>query len=419
MTDHFAATPFGGGRVSVADFRRRDIVERKRSALKQGGNDVGRADKWQLLRALSEARAAFGLSDRTIAVLEALLSFHAARELDGAEPIVVFPSNAELSLRSRGMADATLRRHLAALVEAGLILRRDSANGKRYCRRDERGVIADAFGFDLSPLALSASDIYAAAEAMRDEARALQKIRTEISIHLRDTGKVIEAALEEKRAGDWVGFLMQLQPMMKRLSRTAERSVLERRRDHLVALRARVEKTYLDGLNEQEMSGNASHIERHYQNSNTDPHFEMGSEKELKRQPSTNTADEAEPQVIREADKAAPEQKGEAVPLAYVLSVCPALAGYAKDGISSWRDVIAAANLVRSMLGMSPDAWRRASEAMGVQGAAITVAAILERADSIRSPGGYLRALTERAEQGKFSVRPMLAALEGEGRALG
>jgi replication initiation protein RepC len=52
---------------------------------------------------------------------------------------------------------------------------------------------------------------------------------------------------------------------------------------------------------------------------------------------------------------------------------------------------------------------------MGELSAAITVAAILERADVIRSAGGYLRALTERAEQGRFSVRPMLAALEKDG----
>ncbi|MBI1622755.1 plasmid replication protein RepC [Aquamicrobium zhengzhouense] len=419
MTELFGATPFGGGRVSVADFQRREAVERKRSALKNGGNDNGRADKWQLIRALSEARGVFGLSDRTIVVLEALLSFHTPREIDGSEPIVVFPSNAELSLRSRGMAEATLRRHIAALVEAGLILRRDSANGKRYCRRDERGTIADAFGFDLSPLALAAGEIYAAAEAVRDEARALQKLRTEISIHLRDTGKVIEAGLAERLNGDWASFLMQLQPLAKRLPRQAERSVLERRREDLVALRARVEKTYLDSFTEQEMSGNDSHFERHYQNSNTDPQFELSSETEPKREVSTKIPNEAAKGSDETHQTAAPEQKGETAPLAYVLGVCPTLASYAKDGINDWRDAISTAELVRAMLGISPDAWRRACEAMGTQGAAITVAAILERADGIRSPGGYLRALTERAEQGKFSVRPMLAALEGERREVG
>src|SRR5690606_12298163 len=123
MTERFATTPFGGGRYGIADFRQREAVNRRRAEVKAGGNDTGRADKWQLIRGVTEARTALGLSDRTICVLDAMLSFHQARELDGSEPIIVFPSNAELSLRSRGMAGATLRRPLAALVAAGLILR--------------------------------------------------------------------------------------------------------------------------------------------------------------------------------------------------------------------------------------------------------------------------------------------------------
>ncbi|WP_204307632.1 replication initiation protein RepC [Klebsiella pneumoniae] len=49
--------------------------------------------------------------------------------------------------------------------------------------------------------------------------------------------------------------------------------------------------------------------------------------------------------------------------------------------------------------------------------ASITIAAILERAGEIRSPGGYLRALTDRAEIGQYSVIPVIKALNGEGRA--
>ena len=412
MTERFATTPFGGGRMSASIFRQREQVERRRAALKDGANgqnDTGRAEKWQLIRALSEARAAYGLSDRTIAVLEALLSFHPERELDGAEPIVVFPSNAELSLRSRGMADATLRRHLAALVEAGLILRRDSPNGKRYCRRGAHGEVESAFGFDLSPLALAAAGIHAAAEEARAHARLCQRLRGEITIHLRDIAKVIEAGRAEKRAGDWEGFAMTLMPLARRLSRQAPAGLLESHRDALVRLRAEVETAYLDSLSETEMSGNDAGFERQYQNSNTDHQFENSSEKELKPE----GGDQTNPVAASGTMARAPETKHEPVPLAYLLAVCPSLPSYARDGtISSWPQVLATAQLVRSMLGMSPDAWRKACEAMGEMTAAIVVAAILERAESIRSPGGYLRALTERAEKGQFSLRPMLSALE-------
>jgi replication initiation protein RepC len=421
MTERFATTPFGGGRFTAASFQRREAIERQRSSVKAGGNDTGRAEKYPLLKALTEARAAFGLSDRTIAVLEALLSFHPERELDGSEPIIVFPSNAELSLRTRGMADATLRRHIAALVEAGLLLRRDSPNGKRYCRRDDRGLVENAFGFDLSPLALAAASIHAAADEMRAEARACGRLRSEISIHLRDTAKVVEAGLGEKRAGDWQSFALRLLPLGRRLPKTASRNLLEARRDDLLRLRAEVESAYLNSLSEQEMSGNDVDSERHYQNSKPEPHFEQGSEKELKPKPSDTGNEAGEAGVafeeIGERQGRAPETKSQPVPLPYLLAVCPALPTYARNGIGSWRDVLATADLVRGMLGISADAWNRAREAMGEMGAAATVAAILERAEHIRSPGGYLRALTERAEAGKFSVKPMLAALEnGEGR---
>mgnify|MGYP006158238791 CR=1 FL=1 len=85
---------------------------------------------------------------------------------------------------------------------------------------------------------------------------------------------------------------------------------------------------------------------------------------------------------------------------------------YARDGIRSWTDVVAAAEIVRSMLGVSPSAWAEARAAMGEIEAAITLSAIFERAEAIRSPGGYLRDLTRKAELGRFSVRPMLKALE-------
>ncbi|MGO6891832.1 plasmid replication protein RepC, partial [Rhizobium johnstonii] len=87
--------------------------------------------KWKLFRAICEARPALGVTDRALTVLDALLTFYPDDEISEEKGLIVFPSNAQLSLRARGMTSATLRRHLAVLVEAGLILRKDSPNGKR------------------------------------------------------------------------------------------------------------------------------------------------------------------------------------------------------------------------------------------------------------------------------------------------
>jgi replication initiation protein RepC len=94
-----------------------------------------------------------------------------------------------------------------------------------------------------------------------------------------------------------------------------------------------------------------------------------------------------------------------------VLRACPQIADYAAGGrIESWRDLMAAAVLVRSMLGVSPSAYQEACEVMGPENAAIAVACILERAGHITSPGGYLRDLTRKAARGEFGLGPMLMA---------
>jgi replication initiation protein RepC len=101
--------------------------------------------------------------------------------------------------------------------------------------------------------------------------------------------------------------------------------------------------------------------------------------------------------------------------LSLILQACPDVAMYTKGGagISTWRDLIAAASLVRPILGVSPSAWTEAREVMGEEQAAVVLAAILQRHGSIRSSGAYLRNLTERAKEGQFSVGSMILAPRG------
>ena len=58
-------------------------------------------------------------------------------------------------------------------------------------------------------------------------------------------------------------------------------------------------------------------------------------------------------------------------------------------------------------------AWEEAQSAMGDVQAAVVVAAILQRGTAIVSAGGYIRDLTRKAENGEFSIGPMLMALIG------
>lgn len=440
MTERIATTPFGGGPYSIALFKAQQRMDRLRDSVResaaQGGNLTGKADKWQLLRALTEARADFGLSDRAIAVLEALASFYPGKELDGTADMIVFPSNAELSLRTRGMAPATLRRHIAALIQAGLLLRRDSPNGKRFVRRDASGAMDEAFGFNLAPLALSAADIFEKAEAARARSAAIRKVRGEITLHLRDISKMIAAAYEDGQATRqpdlWQDFTAALQGLSGRVLRHAPLEDLAQRRDGLLRLRAEVEAAFLAGMSEEDlraadcayeeeearkyneldnnMSGNDSRSEHHIQNSKTDISYEYFKE----NNEAAGTADLAASPLAEApavTDWEAEASRAEAVPLADLKRACPQFAEYALNGLVTWADARAAADLARPMLGISADAWGRAQKSMGLAGAIVTIAYLIERAGEIKSPGGYIRTLTLKADAGKFRLRPMLDSL--------
>lgn len=422
MTQRLATTPFGGGRFTAADFQNEHWIERQRETLRMVGgagfNDTAKTDKYELLRALTEAKVQFGIGDRAIRVLEALLSFHQSKEIAGEEPIVVFPSNRELALRTRGMAHVTLRRHIRALVEARLIVRRDSPNGKRYCVRDGHGDVEQVYGFDLSPFALMASRIYEAAEKARDHLRTVRRVRGEITVHLRDIARLIETAIDERRAGGWNNMAGRLSALSGRVGRFTPLNEHQARLVDLIDLRRDVENLYLASIPEEELNANDVQNDRHIQNSETELNFDVSNDKgeERGRRQDHTPTDEATTEStgpVSQGSHAENGRKERMVPVSLSLfkRACPDFLAYAREELRTWRDVVGVAELVRNMLGISPDAGRRAAAAMGLVPTAIVLACILQRHERINSPGGYLRALTKRAEEGRFSVRPMVDAL--------
>jgi replication initiation protein RepC len=421
-------TPFGRRPLSLAMVASQAAAEN--FAARPGASETV-VHKWRLYRALTEAKEPLGVTDRALSVLHALLSFHQetaltlpagekAGEADSSGPgIVVFPSNKELSIRAHGMAPATLRRHLACLVDAGLIIRRDSPNGKRFARRGQGGAIEDAFGFDLMPLVARAEEIENLAEEVRAENRAMVVLREKITLTRRDIAKMIATGLEEGVPGDWEGFHLRYATLSGRYARNLLRSDLEVLASELSALAAEIRKLLENHIKPQNMSGNESQSERHIQNQTTNI-FELepslqegrGEPSDLDdQQPRSPSAPELE---ILGAGAPKPEQKpgtSRTYPLGMVLEACPDIQDFASGGISSWRDLATTAAVVRKAIGVSPDAWAQALDVLGEHDTSIVIAAILQRGEEIKSAGGYLRVLTAKASAGEFSLGPVLMAL--------
>jgi replication initiation protein RepC len=398
MQSHQPTTPFGRRSLTLAH------VATQMAASARPPDKV--VHKWKVFKAICVARPRIGVSERALAVLNALISFYPDTTLTGEDDLIVFPSNELLCLRTHGMPASTLRRQLAALVDAGLIVRRDSPNGKRYARKGRGGEIKLAFGFDLAPLVVRAEEFEGMAQEIEAEIRAIKLAKERITLCRRDIAKMIATGIEEgvptRRVGQgpasWEELHAVFRGLVECVSRTAGREELESMADALSVLADDILNLLETRAKETNTSANESPDERHKQNSNPNSPIEL--EPSLQK----GRGERAEP------NHRTPAATERIYPLGMVLSACPDFTDYAKGGIANWRDFLATAAVVRPMLGISPSAWEEARTVMGEAEAAVVVACLLQRSSAIQSAGGYLRELTRKAGEGEFSLGPILMA---------
>jgi len=392
METGYITTPFGRRPMTLALVQRQVATEQSLA--------VSSVDKWRVFRDVCDARSRLGLQDRALAVLNALLSFFPAVELSSEKNLIVFPSNAQLSARANGIAGTTLRKCLGMLVEAGIIIRKDSPNGKRYARKGDEGDIEDAYGFSLAPLVARASEFAALAQDVAAEQRRFRIMKDRLTIVRRDVRKLITVGMEENVPGDWAAAEACFVDIVGRFARRPILQDLIASLDEMTLLHEEVSRMLETQEETQKSDGNGIASGRHIQNSNTESCYEFEPRFEKKQgekcEPTKRTGRKGEPEVF---------------PLSMVLRACPEIGSFGPGGsIGGWRELMSAAVTVRSMLGVSPSAYEDACEVMGQAGAAIAIACIYERAGHINSAGGYLRDLTAKARRGEFSLGPMLFA---------
>ncbi|OWV82346.1 replication initiation protein RepC [Rhizobium sp. R634] len=414
MESESVTTPFGRRPMSLALL----LKQRRGEAMAAGTT----RNKWKLFRSVCEARAGLGVTDRALTVLDALLSFYPEDELSSEKGLVVFPSNTQLSLRARGMAAATLRRHLAVLVEAGLISRKDSPNGKRYVRRGRAGGIDEAYGFILAPLLARATEIEAMAAGIAADRQMLRATKERLTICRRDITKLIAAAVEEAVPGEWERVSCLFHALLERIPKAATLENLPPLLEELETLRLAIINTLESHEKMQMASTSESQFERHIQNSHPESLSEsepgLETEQEERRDDQPKAGLESHDQGRRgdggQGWRAVRTDAGKlkSFPLGTVLQACPDIIDYGPGGaIGSWRDLMTAAATVRTMLRVGAAAYEDACAVMGPENAATVMACILQRGGCITSAGGYLRDLTRRAGRGEFALGPMLMAL--------
>lgn len=366
--------------------------------------------KAMLLDRFERAAPRLGLHESLVRFVRALVRVTQEQDWTGGRfrPIA-WPSNDALGeelQRSR----TEIQRLTRAAVCAGLVHMKDSGNGKRYGFRGDRGEIVDAYGFDLSPLAVRWDEFADLAATRGIEQARRRHLRQKVSEGRREIRTVCADALERDYRGyDWQ---LAIDKASGRLPRSPTLPDLESLQALYLGLLAEVDAAWLKARDAMDSKPRG---------------FSDGAQKEPTTEPPAEratysawrgdvVADRPSQVVAGDRDGAPPSfREEEVIPLSLVLDAVPEMHTHLGDpAAADWEELVAAAYQVTTLLGINLSAWREAREAMGRNRAAIAVATILARwlGGEVKSAGGYLRAMCERERTGDLHLMPSLYGLK-------
>jgi replication initiation protein RepC len=300
---------------------------------------------------------------------------------------------------------------------------KDSPNGKRYGKRDPKGRIVEAYGFDLAPIAARHAEFRRLAEEGRAERLAMGRLRRRATIARKAIAQILETAAEYAIEGEeWITLARETEALTRAL-RAVERvdemetgvASLERRQQ---AARERLE--LLLGTVESDPKGAENRPHQHNYNPTLDP----DQDTVIAAKGCSGAGEESVSQIPASVPPKSPE-KGmvHGIRPDELVRLTPKLQPYLRRPNPTWPDLVDAADWLRHDLGVSKSLWGNACLAMGRELAAVALAIVSTKEEEHfrTSPGGYFHGMVAKAIAGELhlerTVWALRRALEPERRA--
>ncbi|WP_158212533.1 MULTISPECIES: replication initiation protein RepC [Haematobacter] len=329
-----------------------------------------------LYEAARNAALVMKLPDGVRRTLEALIG----RIPRGSE-VPISPASVSTLSFECGKNPRTILNHVRFLVRNGLAVDRSMGGGRRYCQRDQSGRIIAVHGIDLTPLQDRADELTMAAEAMRAERVAADRMRNEIS-RLRSMIRRIlsgtDVAAEDQQT--WASFPRRIAHL--------EYEDLSKLLNHV--------RRFLTHLGRSEISDRPEKNDRPYTTN------QYPSESCNPAMPAENKMGQGASTPPTQTPKCGMEH----ISLPMALKAAPAEwhVGMELYGRADWMAFVNVGYERAMALGINPSAWAQAQAAIGKVGAALLVmiadADGYERGGKIRNAGAWVRRMSERAELG-------------------
>jgi replication initiation protein RepC len=405
-------------------------------------------------RALAAFKAAapyLGIRPNVVHAVDWLFRFTDPVDWQPSSKPIVWPS-AAMQQQEMGLGVSQVKNLNRHLVELGLIVMKDSPNGKRYGRRGPQGQIIEAYGFDLSPIASRFAEFQAISAAGREDRARMASLRRRATIARNCIRQLIETAAEHSISSDEYETCLEAAANASRgISRLKNLSDME---IAVVALESaqRQIRAHLEAALDQSKNSQAQehastlnisskgpinwpHITTTNKDLNlidtvmaqeenrisTGPHkkptFWNGSsvKNTSENTSNTRTARICEESRTKEgqgrAHQAGSRMQSDTVSIIQItpdelIRLAPRLKPYLTKRSPNWLEIIEAADWLRHDLRISKPLWGDACLAMGREHAAIALAIVSTKPTDYfrRSAGGYFYGMVTKARAGELNL---------------
>ena len=385
---------------------------------------IGKTRKGALLATFKQAAPAFGLSDNALLLVDQLMAFSKECDWEEGRRPIVWPSNDFLQ-DALGKSLRSIQYARRELEDAGVVVMRDSPQGRRFGYRGPDGHIKVAYGFDLSPLALRQDEWRGIAEDIKQIRRDRQALKRRRTIALKATRQIIATALEiGLDVNEWSTLGEQNERLIAGTHRQRDLMVLRPLVDRLEHLKADAEAYFLEQVSALEtLDDEQEHASQGAEDctlntTTTDLKSNKLDTVDTRREVDQISSSEG---VANKSTSPPPDAVADSVEDTLVkYQIKPQMViGLStwmtelvpKDRPATWDDVVGAGSRLRKLTGISDDAWRDAVETIGVAAASTAVAIVMAKRGEIKKPGGYFRGMVEKAKLGQLNLGPTVYGL--------
>jgi replication initiation protein RepC len=419
IEDSAHGAPRGSFAHSPTGFRRMTpgLLKADRSAEKFTGFPEGVTKPGQLLAALKAAAPRLRISPRLVHAVDWLFRFTEPQDWEPDSRPIVWPS-ARMQEDELGLSPTQVKETNRRLIELGLVTMKDSPNGKRYGKRDPKGRIVEAYGFDLSPISARHAEFKRLAEEDREERRAMARLRRRKTIARKAIAQLLETAREWAFDGEeWQTLAHETSDLVRALT-AVERvdemeagvTSLERRQQ---AARERLETL----LGTVETAPKEAENRPHIYSYNPTPNLQEDTviaAKGCSGDRGTGVTQSQAPGQLKRPEKGmvhgiTPDELPRLAPkLGHYLS---------RRDNPTWPELVdAAGSWLREELGVSKSLWGEACLAMGRELAAVALAVVSTKDPGYftSSPGGYFSGMVAKHAAGELHLERTVWALRRE-----